>query len=179
MKLLPVLFVFAALAVTISWVISQVPRESICLIQKGFTGPVFIVFDQKNGSAPDLENGRHVYKIPVDGILKTTVKGNFDIQENEFFYIDSQGMRTKIEYLNPSGGAWKDEKYSFDNIDKTKDEIFVFNDEMGGVEVNGKDVRFRQFLIGKPRDAEKLYLESNKKIAKTTGALDIWNNPPN
>ncbi len=163
---------------TSSCAFSQIPQESICLVPEIFTGAIFIVYDQKDGVDPTLEGNRHVYKIPQDGILRTTVKVNFRIENNEFFFIDAKGERRKIEYLYPGGSAWSDKEYTFDKIDQTKGEVYVFSDLMGGVAVNGKDVRFRQFLIGKAQDKEKLSLEADKKAAKATGAPDVWNSLP-
>lgn len=148
-------------------------QESKVLIPKGYEGPVFIIFDQENGVQPGLEDNVHVYKILPDGILKTTVKVNYQFEKHEFFYVDDNGNRTEIPYLYPSG--WGEGEKTFENIDYSKEEIYVFSDEMGATEKNGKTIRFRQFLIGKAKNANKLAMEAIKKTAQATDQPNIFN----
>jgi len=147
-------------------VFSQEVGESICLLPKGFEGPVFIIFGQKDGLNPTVENGRHVYVIPSSGILKTKAEVNFRIKENEFYYLMPNGERIKIEYLYPGGNAWQDKAFTEDKVDLNKDEIYVFSDVMGSTtDKQGKEVRFRQFLVGKLKDKLKLHSESERKVS--------------
>ncbi|MBX3297685.1 MAG: hypothetical protein KF762_18450 [Acidobacteria bacterium] len=167
-----VAFIFALLF-GYSCLFTQDAGESICLIPEGYEGPVFIIFGQKNGHPPKIEDGRRVYVIPDDGVLKTTAEVNFRIDNNKFYYVSPDGKRRRIEYLFPGGKAWVDKPYTEDKIDISKDEVYVFSDLMGGVtNTMGKEVRFRQFLVGKPKEKLQLHMESERKISLLTGALD-------
>src|SRR5688572_29004245 len=84
-----------------AWIPNQSSQESICLIPEGLTGPVFIIFGQAGGAEPEIENGKHLYRIPRSGVLKTKVKADYRLHRHEFYYVDKRGRRTKLEYLYP------------------------------------------------------------------------------
>jgi hypothetical protein len=117
--------------------------ESICLIPKDFTGAVIIIFNQKDGLPPEIENGKHVYRIPSSGILKTQVKAKYKIEGHEYYYMDSSEYRIKIPYLFPN-------QLNGNDFQKNPNEVFCFNEEMGTTAENKPNQRkFRLFLIGK------------------------------
>ena len=140
-------------------------QESICLIPEGYTGAVFIIFDQKDGVEPEVEDGLHVYRILESGVLRTTAKANYRVKENQYYYAGEDGRRTRIEYLYHGGGAWEDKENTFDKVDYAKGEIFCLSDEMVSAERGGKKIYFRQFLVGRARDAERLALDGVNKAA--------------
>src|SRR4051812_41939985 len=79
------------------------PPNEIYLIPKGYIGDVIIFFDQPDGVIPEVENGSYVYKIPEDGILKVKTQGGVGIFHKDFYYIDANNQRQKIEYLRVTG----------------------------------------------------------------------------
>jgi hypothetical protein len=160
-----ILFVPLLVLVTLSCFSFQESKESICLIPKDYTGSVFIIFDQPDGIVPEIENGRYIYRIPKDGVLRTTVQPNYRIKENDYYYVDEQGNRTKLDYLYPGGSAWKDEPHTFDNVDRASGQIFCMMDEIGSTNKSGKVIHWRQFLVGTAKDAERLALERDKRAA--------------
>lgn len=66
------------------------------LLPNGFTGAFVIVFNQKEGTPKEYENGRRIYRIPKNGVLFT----QFDIDYRVFtpesaktYYVDSLGRK--------------------------------------------------------------------------------------
>jgi hypothetical protein len=134
--------------------------ESICLIPKDFTGAVIIIFNQKNGMPPEIENGRHVYRIPISGILRTQVKANYKIQGHEYYFIDSLGNRATIPYKFHKG--WEDV-----DTTKIKNNIYCYNEEMGATAENKPDYKkYRMFLVGKLNQIDSLSNIKNRTLFK-------------
>ena len=128
-------------------------NESICLIPKNFTGVVVIIFDQKNGLLPEVENGKHVYRIPLSGVLRTQVKANYRVEGHEYYYVDSLEKRTVIPFMLPEG---------WEKIDTTNNlfvirDIYVFNEEMGATAKNKPEYKkYRSFIIARPNEVDSL-----------------------
>ena len=74
----------------------QQPEESIVLLPEGYTGPVAIIFSQKEGVEPKVENGKYVYEIPISGILRTTVEANMQIAGR-----DAEGRPCRRHWFGP------------------------------------------------------------------------------
>jgi hypothetical protein len=72
-------------------------QKLIYLFPKGMTGDFRVVYGEKCGVMPDIENGKKVMKLPADGILivQSAYKGSWG--ENEYFSVDQNGMREKME----------------------------------------------------------------------------------
>jgi len=67
-------------------------------------------------------------------------------------------------------------KYGNLSQDEVENSIFVMNPGgVGGFKVNGKDVQFSGFTIGKPKDSTKLKDEEHKKLADVRQALSNTN----
>ncbi len=146
----------------LAWIPSRLSQGNICLIPEGFSGPVFIIFGQADGVKPEVENGKRVYRIPKNGILKTKAEADYRLSQGEFYYIDSKGRRTKLEYLFPQGGPSVGGVRTLDDVSNSSDEIFCMVDEMG-TENRGRGViYFRQFLVGKVKDIERLALKRDQ-----------------
>jgi hypothetical protein len=63
------------------------------VLPKGYTGWVLIIFNQPNGQRTKYENGKRVYEIPEDGILRTQFAPNRDWHlPNKFFYTENGKM---------------------------------------------------------------------------------------
>ena len=142
-------------------------NESICLIPKDFTGVVVIIFDQKNGSSPEIENGKNLYRIPASGVLRTQVKANYKVEGHEYYYVDSLGIRIAIPAILPQ--EWeKIENTS--NMDIGND-IYVFNEEMGATAKNKPDYKkYRAFIVGKLSQVDSLSNIKTKILFKELNA---------
>lgn len=131
-------------------------------------GTIVILFDQSDGATPTIENGFNVYKMPEDGLLKLNTKAVYDIDEQIFYYVDSKGERTKIEYLYPTSqktSAVKNQK-TFDEIPVNDKTVYVMGGEMGSFNSKNGVVRFRSFEVGIASDSEKLVQQTRNKITE-------------
>lgn len=62
-------------------------QEEIVIVPRNYTGLILIIYDQPNGADPVYQNGKRVYKIPSNGILKTKFSPNPGwIGLTEFYY---------------------------------------------------------------------------------------------
>src|SRR5687768_12332838 len=79
------------------------PRNGIYLVPQGFTGPVIILYNQPDGVELRSEAGLYVYEIPNDGILRVKGRGYTGIVNLSYFYVDSEGNRRPLRYLQITG----------------------------------------------------------------------------
>jgi len=82
-------------------------EKEIYLIPPGFRGRVIVFFDQPDGKPMLYEGDARVYRIPDNGILKSRFRKNGGCMSDNrilFFYADSLGNRTPVDYfMNMSG----------------------------------------------------------------------------
>ncbi len=146
--------------------------DAIYLIPQGYEGVVVIFFDQPNGIEPESEGGQYVYKIPADGLLrvKTHGQGGLIVSGEKYFYVSENGEREEINYLESQGyvkTTAADTKKSFDNIseDEKNNAVFVmYCGGIGGFKIGDKPIRYSSFLVGKPKNADFLYNEKEKRL---------------
>ncbi|WP_413999285.1 DUF6843 domain-containing protein [Flavobacterium sp. W1B] len=76
------------------------------LIPSGFEGRINVVFNQQNANPIIVENDRRIYKIPSDGILITSSKLETGVLDQEYYYLDNNGNKEKIDLteLNKEAG---------------------------------------------------------------------------
>jgi len=129
--------------------------KNIFLIPKEFTGIVIVVFDQKDGKKPGIENGKTVFRIPASGILKTQVKPYYENISNEYYFIDSLQIKTPIKYL-----------FSFKaKPSAIEKEVYCFDEQMASTPINKPNIKtIRTFLVGNSNQADSLYNILNNKI---------------
>lgn len=85
------------------------PQRETILIPQGFAGRVNIIFRQQNGAPPKYENGRRVYEIPSNGLLLTQFKDEYGLIDQEYYFVDSAGKRTRLRSFSDSvSGADRD-----------------------------------------------------------------------
>jgi len=146
-------------------------RDGIYLIPKGYTGEVIILFDRPDGVVPEVEDGLSVYKIPANGVLKIQNKGFTGIVNLHYFYIGGDGQREQIETLRITGdrdinGKPKDKFDGQINQNEYENGIFIMNN--GGIATTnsgGKIFSYTSFIVGTPRDSERLYDKMQKRIS--------------
>ena len=139
--------------------------EAIYLIPKGFTGVVVIIFDQPDGTPAETENGKQVYRIPLNGILRTQAKPSYRIKGREYFYVDVDDSRSKVPILLPSG--WEDIGNTIDNIDKNLNDIYVFGEEMGSTARNQPNYRvYSSFIVSEAKNIEAVLRSRDRVVNK-------------
>lgn len=158
-----------AILICISYSCAQQKTEyTVRLIPEGYTGPVVIFFNQKNGESKEYEDGKRIYKIPRNGVLKTKFEPNYGIQNHQFFYVNEKGDRTEIPFIaiQQSDSVTKIE-------DKTK--IYAFAEEAfsEGFGINANNLKYStpsgiSFYIGDLSDIESAYTEKGEFCFKHT-----------
>jgi hypothetical protein len=119
-------------------------EDSIRLIPKNYTGPVLIVFNQDDGEPKEYEEGKRLYRISKEGILKTQFSPNYGIQKHQFFYIDSLGNREEIPFV------FVEDKDSLINV-RDKTGLFAFGEAAVG-KGSGYDPEKGEFTIPDTRE---------------------------
>lgn len=66
-------------------------EDVIFVIPEGYTGYVVIIYDQENGVPEKYENGKRVYEVPENGVLKTQFKANYGTSHYPEFYYGNIG----------------------------------------------------------------------------------------
>ena len=78
------------------------------LIPLGFEGRIDVIFNQPDFPPVPVENGRCIYRVPKDGILVTSSKIKKGILNQEYYYVDNKGTKTKIEVKDISNQSIPD-----------------------------------------------------------------------
>ena len=82
------------------------PEPETFLIPQNFEGSFKVIYGEECGMNPIIENGRRVLQIPSNGILIIQPEFEGGIIDHEYYFIDKDGKRTKIEqYENYSDGS--------------------------------------------------------------------------
>jgi hypothetical protein len=154
------------------WVSCNNPGpEIVYLIPKGFTGAVVIIFDQRGAAPAETENGKQVYRIPLNGVLRTQVKPSYRIKGREYFYVDIDGSRSGIPVLLPAG--LKDVGTTIDTIDKNRNDIYVFGEEMGSTARNQPNYRvFGSFIVSEAKNIEAALGSRDRVVSEALSKAD-------
>jgi len=85
---------------------SSHPLPNTFLIPSVCEGTLRIVFDEKCGTEPEVENGRRILKFKKDGflVLKTDIDDILTTelskgQNNDFYLVDSKGNKTRLTQI--------------------------------------------------------------------------------
>jgi hypothetical protein len=82
------------------------PEPETFLIPTNFQGTFKVIYGEECGIMPPTENGRRILKIPANGILIIQPEFESGIIDHEYYFIDEDGKRTRIEqYENYSNGT--------------------------------------------------------------------------
>lgn len=137
----------------------QKAEDTVRLIPESYEGSVLIIFNQEDGEPKEYEEGKRVYRIPENGVLKTRFEPNYGMQNHQFFYLNKEGNRTEIPFL-----LVKD-KESLSEIKEHKKVYAYFEKTIGeGFGINASNEEYsippaRTFYIGNLKDIDKDYRE--------------------
>jgi hypothetical protein len=82
------------------------PEPETFLIPTNFEGGFKVVYGEECGIMPPTEKGRRILRIPANGILIVHPEFESGTIDHEYYFIDEDGKRTKIEqYENYSNGT--------------------------------------------------------------------------
>lgn len=148
------------------------PTDVVYLIPENYTGGVIVLYNQPDGIEPEkAKDGTIIYRIPQNGFLK--IKSPFERKTYRFKYylVDANNKRTEIEYLYPEGyvrGVGEENQKSHDTISEAERENTTFVMNHRNSNFNAKDGRvfLTCFSVGKPKDSEKIYTDTDRRIFK-------------
>ena len=73
------------------------PEAETYLIPENFSGQFKIVYGEKCGISPSIENDRVILEIPKNGVLIIQPEFKSGIIDHEYYFINNNGKRTKVE----------------------------------------------------------------------------------
>jgi hypothetical protein len=93
----PVVFFFGFQAI---WYQLNKVDPEIFLIKEDYRGKIHVIFNQECGIPEEWEGRTRIYSIPESGILLTQFEDEQGWIDQNYFFIDSNGSRTKIPNLD-------------------------------------------------------------------------------
>lgn len=133
-------------------------EEEIYIIPENFVGQILVIYNQKDGIKPSYNNGKRVYYIPSNGVLKTQFGENSGWSNFPECYIGNIDNGEKIEVV-----AYGD---NFPNNEKV---ACCFTS--GSVkQTDNIVIKYFKFFIGIEEQIDKAFEESKK-----TKVLDLIN----
>jgi len=75
------------------------PTPETYLIPVDFKGEFRVVYNEKNGLEPKMEDGRRVMKVPANGILIVKPEFKNGTVDQQFFMIDGNGNRKQLNNI--------------------------------------------------------------------------------
>jgi len=138
-------------------------NSEIYYLPHGFTGRVFIFYNQKSGEAEKLDSGAIVFYIPKNGVLKT--KFNRDKNDSlTFFWLDSTGKKERIP-IRGINGVDSNVVQIFNAKWETHSLITESNEMINGqkhttTKTSDSGVYYLRFIVAKYSDRNKYNFES-------------------
>ena len=165
-----VLSVISILLLVNSCSIRAKPPEVMYLIPQTFEGPVVVLYDQQEGFKPSLQEKKYVFRVPDDGIIKVNIGAETAGGEPSFFLVAADGNKSQIELLFHWGRPYPNGLRTKKDIseDERDNTVFAMLYEQGSFNIsNGASkIRYRTFLIGKPKDDNVLNTKMNQAFAR-------------
>jgi hypothetical protein len=139
---------------------------AVFLIPEGYTGTVIVIYNQSNGETSKIESGKHIYRIPSNGVLYTQEPYEYKYKFIEYYYYDQDGKPTAaISYISPNQMKELKKRRSTMSSDKNK---YIYGN--GLVHDGQSNKRFLRFVIGELDQADELirhsYEDSNRVLSK-------------
>lgn len=78
---------------------SEIGDDEMFILPKDYKGVVVILYNQKNGQPVKYEQGKRVYEIPRDGILRTQFTFNSGWHRISRYFYEENGERLEISYI--------------------------------------------------------------------------------
>lgn len=82
---------------------SEYGDDEIFILEPGFSGSVYVFYQQPNGHPIEYDRGKRIYRIPTNGVLRTQFSVNTGWHSfGEFYYRVEGGDLVRIPYA-PQG----------------------------------------------------------------------------
>lgn len=104
------IWIFSSIALIILfwpiWTKINTGEPETYLIPENYSGKIKVVYGEDCGINPSIENGRRILEIPNNGILIIQPEFEGGIIDHEYYFINENKERTRIErYENYSDGT--------------------------------------------------------------------------
>jgi hypothetical protein len=160
MKILVLAVLALSLGVAVYVWKTEIGDDEIFILPDGYTGVVLILHGQKHGEPKKYENGKRVYEIPSNGILKTQFSLNTGWHTpGKYFYKDN-GKLTELPYL------FDDRDVEARRVIASKIHICCPSNGVAGKDPTGPSVVYEQFYVG----TDEQILEASEKREKINPA---------
>ncbi len=121
-------------------------KQEVYILPQNFKGIVLIAYDQKDGIDDIIEDGKLIYKIPPNGVLKLKRKEATTLSQTWYYFEDTQGKRTELyNCFAPC-----------DEMKNNPDKVFAYGKSNGGFENEGEQINMTTFLVGTSHDTDSL-----------------------
>lgn len=77
----------------------EVGDDEMFIVPKNYKGIVVILYNQKGGQPVKYKQGKRVYEIPRDGILRTQFTFNSGWHQIGMYFYEENGERVEIPYI--------------------------------------------------------------------------------
>lgn len=139
----------------------------IYLIPENFEGAIVIFYNEKNGINPNLSEEGYILTIPNDGVLKVNADNKTLSGLPDFFLINKNGSRKKLEYHYKTNVESQFNKGRTENDvspDAKENQVFAMNYE--SFNISAEDTYGKSFLVCKIKDGNLFASRDlNKKIS--------------
>ena len=126
-------------------------QDQIFLLPNGYKGVVIVIYNQQNGQPPKYLQGKRVYEIPEDGVLKTQFAPNNSWRRPDKFFYLADGKMTEIPYVINTRELREDAV-----------QTCCLSSGKTGKAVNDWSIEYDQFDVGTKSDIEKASEKANK-----------------
>lgn len=127
-------------------------EEEIVIVPRNYTGYIIILYNQESGTKPKYADGKRVYEVSRNGILKTQFTGNYGWAGFPEVYYEKIASENKIPFR-------------FDPKKLPVDSVVAYGGASGGAnkDAEGKErVEFRLFYIGNKAQIDTAYERAEK-----------------
>jgi len=124
------------------------------ILPKGYRGLVLVIYNQQSGKPAKYIDGKRVFEIPGDGILKTQFSPNRDWHRPDTYFYVENGKMIEIPYI--------------EHRDLKGDPIHVccFSSGKADKRPNDNSIDYDEFYVGTKSEIEKAMEKAHKmKIA--------------
>ena len=116
----------------------------------------YLVFNQPDGHAPEVEGGRRIYRIPASGVLFTQFPDEQGFIDQRYYYLTSTGQHQRLGVLDTKSfnEEWTTVKHA---QEPPRNSVAVFNPGAMGTIGDAWDAHRRVFTelsVGTYNDLE-------------------------
>ena len=142
MKIIRLMSLALLLAIGVYIWQTEIGDGEMFILPEGYRGVVFILYDQKNGEPVRYEQGKRLYEIPPNGILKTQFSLNTGWHSPGKYYYKENGKLIEIPY------AFDDRDIEAKKAIESKVHVCCPSSGQAGKDPNDAPVVFGQFYVG-------------------------------